>query len=71
MRSTRIPLDELRALHSRLGDGEGTIGFEHIPTGIVVTRRCEPNVPVQRHCDDALRELERQLDERGLLDRTP
>ena len=62
-----MPDEDLVRLHWNYGGGRGTVGYRHIPSGIMVTRECLPDVPVRLFYQEALTELERILREKHLI----
>jgi hypothetical protein len=56
-----VPNEHLEGLQRRRQDGRGALGYRHVPSGIVVSRPCQPDVPVHVINAEALAELAERL----------
>jgi hypothetical protein len=59
--------EHLERLPWNYGGGEGALGYRHLPSGIIVFRRCPPDFPLSRIDQELLTEPREKLRERGVL----
>ena len=62
-----VPDEHLEWFHGNYGRGKGAVGYRHLPSGIVVSRKCPPDVPVLQIGEELLAELKEKLRQGGFL----
>ena len=61
------PDEHLERLHWNEGGGRGSLGYRHLPSGILVSRTCRADVPVRVTDAELQAELAERLRAEGLL----
>ena len=56
-----IPHGDLERIHFNNGHGKSSLAYKHVPSGIMVSCKCSPGIPVIHICRTLLSELEEQL----------